>query len=218
MDLAKLLSQDSALERRYRYFPLFRTILTVTAVFLMPLLMHADTGGTVSFLDGSANPTFTDTTGRAAGSCQNYSCIIDITAPTGYTWSGALLVDVWRNAGTTNVRDALCGGIYGFSGECTFSSNMVTLQFVAEGASALGSFSAGMELENGIANAAGNIYWMNSDGEQITDSLKISAISAPEPSSLVVLAGFLALGLVMICRGRVAGSIASRDRKLSARP
>jgi hypothetical protein len=167
--------------------------------------MHADTGGTVSFLDGTANPTFTDTTGRTAGSCENYSCIINITAPKGYTWSGVLLVNVWRNTGTTDVRDALCGGIYGFSGECTFSSNMVTLQFVAEGEAPLGSFSAGMELENGIANAAGNIYWMNSDGEQITDSLDIESNrrSVPEPSSLVVLAGFLALGLVMICRDRV---------------
>jgi hypothetical protein len=170
----------------------------------MPLLMHADAGGSVSFLDGTANSTFIDTTGRAAGTCENYSCTVKITAPQGYTWSGALLVNVWLNPGTTNVKDAICGEIYGFSGQCTFSANMVTLQFVGEGAAPLGSFPAGIELENGILSAAGNIYWMNSTGEQITDSLNIESRinKVPEPSSIVLLVGFLAVGLV-ICRRRV---------------
>ena len=203
-------SAGKVLDMHY-YFPSFVKTLTFGAVFyLMPLVMHADTGGTISFLDGTANPTFTDSTGRAAGSCENYSCTVNIFAPQGYTWSGALLVDVWLKSGTTNVKDVLCGDIYGFSGHCTFSPNMVTLQFVAEGQALLGAFGAGIQFENGILNEGGSIYWMNSDRVQITDSLKISEVGAvPEPSSLIILVGFLGLGLV-ISRGMSTGFNTSR--------
>jgi hypothetical protein len=171
----------------------------VGVLFLMPLLAGADTGGTVSFLDGNANATFTDTTGRTTGSCQGHSCTVNIMAPEGFTWAGALLVDVWLNPGTTNVKDVLCGDIYGFSGHCIFSANVVTLQFVAEGAGPLGTFPAGMQLEEGILKDAGNIVWMNSARAQITDSLQLesaAAVAVPEPSSLVILAGLFAVGLV----------------------
>ena len=182
-------------------------MLTVIAVlFLMPLVTYADIGGTVSFLDGVANPAFSDTTGRATGSCANDSCTVNILAPQGYTWSGALLVDVWLNPATNNVRDVLCGDIYGFSGHCTFASNLVTLQFVANGQQSFGSFAAGMQLQNGILQQAGNIYWMNSAHQQITDSLQIKAGSdlaaVPEPSSVAVLGGLLTVGLVVIRRRR----------------
>ena len=196
----------------HNHVPSFvRTLAFAAAFYLAPLLMHADTGGTVSFFDGTANPTFTDSTGRATGSCENYSCTVNIIAPQGYTWSGALLVDVWLNPGTTNVKDVLCGDIYGFSGHCTFSDNMVTLQFVAEGQALPGAFGAGIQLENGILNAAGNIYWVDSNRVQITDSLKIASETpaVPEPSPLVILIGFLALGLV-ICRSPNTGFKASR--------
>jgi hypothetical protein len=87
---------------------------------------------------------------------------------------------------------------------------MVTLQFVAEGQALLGAFGAGIQFENGILNEGGSIYWMNSDRVQITDSLKISEVGAvPEPSSLIILVGFLGLGLV-ISRGLNTGFNTSR--------
>ena len=182
----------------------FVKIFTFIAVlFLMPLVTRADIGGTVSFLDGTANPAFTDTTGRTTGSCQNDSCTVNISAPKGYTWAGALLVDVWLNPSATSVRDVLCGDIYGFTGHCTFTSKMVTLQFVAAGQQPLGAFSAGMKLENGILQEAGNIFWMNSAQQQVTDSLKVEAgaiAAAPEPSALAVLAVLFGFGLVMTRR------------------
>jgi hypothetical protein len=178
----------------------------IAVMFLMPLVTRADIGGTVSFLDGTANPAFTDTTGRTTGSCVGDSCTVNIRAPKGYTWSGALLVDVWLMPSTSNVRDVLCGDIYGFSGHCSFTSNMVTLQFVAEGLAPLGAFSSGMQLQNGILQEAGNIFWMNSAKQQVTDSLKVEAgldlAAAPEPSSLAVLAGLFTAGLVMTRRRR----------------
>jgi hypothetical protein len=193
------------------YSPFVKVLSFVALLFLMPLVTHADTVGTVSFLDGTDSRTFTDTTGRAAGSCQSYSCTVNIAAPQGFTWAGALLLDVWLNPGTTIVKDVLCGDIYGFFGHCTFSSKMVTLQFMAEGQAPLGRFSAGIQLENGILKEAGNIFWMNSDRVQITDSIKVQSDvgAVPEPSSLVILVGFLTLGLV-IRRGR------STSAKLSA--
>ena len=173
----------------------------IAVLFLMPLVTRANIGGTVSFLDGIADPAFTDTTGRVTGSCTNDSCIVNIAAPTGYTWSGAQLVDVWLRPNTTNVKDVLCGDIYGFAGHCTFTSNMVTLQFVAEGQKPLGAFSAGMQLDNGILQEAGNIFWMNSAKEQVSDSLKVEAgldlAAAPEPSSLAILAGLFTFGLLI---------------------
>jgi hypothetical protein len=180
--------------------PLVKIFTCIAVLFLMPLVSRADIGGTVSFLDGTANPAFTDTTGRATGSCLNDSCTINIAAPKGYTWAGVMLVDVWLNPSTSNVRDVLCGDIYGFAGHCTFTSNMVTLQFVATG---LGAFSSGMQLPDGVLQEAGNIFWMNSAKGQITDSLKVEAgldASTPEPSSLAVLAGIFAAGLVMTRR------------------
>jgi hypothetical protein len=176
-------------------------ITFITVLFLTPLVTRADIGGTVSFLDGTANTAFTDTTGRTTGSCAGDSCTVNILAPQGYTWSGALLVDVWLNPNTTNVKDVLCGDIYGFAGHCTFTSNMVTLQFIAEGQ---GSFAAGMQLQNGILQEAGNIFWMNSAKQQITDSLKVESgvifAAAPEPSSLAVLGVLFTAGLVMTRR------------------
>jgi hypothetical protein len=171
----------------------------ITVLFLTPLVTRADIGGTISFLDGSANPTFTDTTGRATGSCAGDSCTVNIMAPQGYTWSGALLTDVWLTPNTTSVRDVLCGDIYGFAGHCTFTSNMVTLQFVADGQ---GSFAAGTQLENGILEQAGDISWMNSAEQQITDSLNVESrlAVAPEPSSLAILGVLFAAGLVMTLR------------------
>jgi len=172
----------------------------ITVLFLTPLVTRADIGGdTISFLDGTANTTFSDTTGRATGSCAGDSCSVNILAPQGYTWSGAMLVDVWLAPNTTSVKDVLCGDIYGFAGHCTFTSNMVTLQFVAEGQ---GSFAAGKQLENGILEQAGNITWMNSAKQQITDSLQVESrlAAAPEPSSLAVLAVLFTAGLVMTRR------------------
>jgi hypothetical protein len=189
----------------YNYWASFVKILTLAGVLsvLTPLVV-ADTGGVVSFLDGTASPTFTTTTGRATGSCQIDECTVNIEAPQGYTWSGALLVDVWLNPGTTNVKDVLCGDIYGFSGHCTFSPKMVTLQFVAEGQAPLGTFVPGIQLENGILAQAGSIYWVNSNSMQIADSLNIeSALAAtPEPSSLAILFGLFSLGLGVIHRRR----------------
>jgi hypothetical protein len=189
----------------YNYSTSFVKILTLAGVtlFLTPLATMADTGGTVSFFDGTESPAFAATTGRATGSCQSDGCTVNITAPEGFTWSGAVLVDVWLNLGTTNVKDVLCGDIYGFAGHCTFSPKMATLQFVAQGQAALGTFASGIQLENGILKEAGNIYWMNSDRVQITDSLKLeAALAAPEPSSLIILFGLFSLGLVVIHRRR----------------
>jgi hypothetical protein len=122
-------------------------------------------------------------------------------APQGYTWSGALLVDVWLAPNTNSVKDVLCGDIYGFAGHCTFTSNMVTLQFVAEGQ---GSFAAGKQLENGILEQAGNISWMNSAKQQITDTLNVEGgvniAAAPEPSSLAILGVVFTAGLVITRR------------------
>jgi hypothetical protein len=178
-------------------------ILTLAGVLLFSTpFVVADTGGTISFLDGTDNPAFATTTGRATGSCQSDGCTVNIAAPQGFTWSGALLVDVWLNPDTTNVKDVLCGDIYGFTGHCTFSPHMVTLQFVAEGQVPLGTFASGIELENGILAQAGNIYWMNSNLVQITDSLTLESrlAAVPEPSSLVILAGLFGFGLVMTRR------------------
>jgi hypothetical protein len=186
----------------YNYSTALVKILTLTAALLFSTpLVVADTGGTVSFLDGTG-PAFATTTGRATGSCQSDECTVNIAAPQGYTWSGALLVDVWLKAGTTNVQDVLCGDIYGFSGHCTFSPKMVTLQFVAEGQTSLATFTSGIQLENGILAQAGNIYWMNSNLAQITDSLTLESrlAAVPEPSSLVILAGLFGFGLVMTRR------------------
>lgn len=187
------------------YSTTFVKILTLAGFFffLTPLVV-ADTGGVVSFLDGTASPAFTTTTGRVTGSCQSDECTVSIAAPEGYTWSGALLVDVWLNPGTTNVKDVLCGDLYGFSGHCTFSPKMVTLQFVAEGQAPLGTFMPGIQLENGILAQAGNIYWMNSNLAQITDSLTLESALAevPEPSSLVLLFALFSLGLGVIHRRR----------------
>ena len=183
------------------YSTTFVKIFTLTTVlFLTPLVIHADIGGTVSFLDGTADPSFTATTGRATGSCAGDSCTVNILAPQGYTWSGALLDDIWLTPNTINVKDVLCGDIYGFAGHCTFTSNMVTLQFVA---GVQGSFAAGMQLENGILEQAGNISWMNSAKQQITDSLSVEAgiaAAVPEPSSLAVLGILFSAGLVMTRR------------------
>jgi len=83
---------------------------------------------------------------------------------------------------------------------------MVTLQFVAEGLAPLGTFLSGMQLQNGILQEAGNIFWMNSAKQQVTDSLKVEAgldlAAAPEPSSLAVLAGLFTAGLVLTRRRR----------------
>jgi hypothetical protein len=110
-----------------------------------------------------------------------------------------MLVDVWLTPNTTNVRDVLCGDIYGFAGHCTFTANMVTLQFVAEGQ---GSFAAGKQLVNGILEQAGSISWMNSAKQQITDSLNVGAdiAAAPEPSSLAILGVLFTAGLVITRR------------------
>jgi hypothetical protein len=115
-----------------------------------------------------------------------------------------MLVDVWLTPNTTNVKDVLCGDIYGFSGHCTFAPNMVTLQFVAEGQ---GSFAAGMQLENGILEQAGKISWMNSAKQQITDSLNVGAGVVPEPSSLAVVGLLFTAGLVMKTRRRNRNSV-----------
>jgi len=171
----------------------------ITVLFLTPLVTRADIGGTISFFDGVADPSFTATTGRATGSCAGDSCTVNIFAPQGYTWSGAVLNDIWLTPNTTSVKDVLCGDIYGFAGHCSFTSNMVTLQFVAVGQ---GSFAAGTQLENGILEQAGSISWMNSARQQITDSLNVEAdiAAAPEPSSLAILGVLFTAGLVMTRR------------------
>jgi hypothetical protein len=170
----------------------------VAALFLTPLVTHADTVGTVYFMDGTANPSFTDTTGRATGSCAGNSCTVNIIAPQGYTLAGAQLIDVWLNAGTSTVKDVFCGDLYGFSGQCSFSPGMVTIQFVAEALTS--GFQGGVVLPNGIFENTGNISWVNASGLQINDSLKIGAglAAVPEPSSLPILVGLMALGLVAL--------------------
>jgi hypothetical protein len=189
-------------------------------LFVNPLVMHADM---ISILDEPSEPTWrpvpqvkdvqmsdtsrkfharlpelprgddgadnpTSTLATGVG-CPSYSCTVNSTATQDWNWAGAS--PGWLNPGTTNVSEGQAG-----------------------------AFPATIQVDDGILKEPGDIIiWRDSDSEQSSDPLRIGPQTTvvPEPSSLALLASFVAFVLVIplttylragrrpLCRRRLEG-------------
>jgi len=186
---------------------LARTLFAVLVLwFVVP--SHA-VAGTVAFIDSSESLSFTDTTGRASGSCVSETCTVTVLAPQGYTLNNFSITVVWLDPGTTNVSDTLCGSFFGFPGQCSSTTTSLTLVFNSDGETPIGSFPGGTFFEDGTLQNTGTINWTSAVAGPVSDNIQFQSdvSDVPEPSSTLLLSGgLILLGLMLrrrwiACRG-----------------